>query len=111
MSFNILLVGPSQSGKTLFLMNFIKKLKQSFDGSFHDQINESFCQSVYGDQIDEDSIYTGDKTCLFESYVIKNLDCNNFLYNFTLTDSPGYQKPSGEWAEDVLHYIERCVSQ
>jgi len=112
-NFNILVIGQKSAGKSYFVRKFLNLLKYSnnktiIDSNFSPRnplrdINDSMSrQSEFNDSKIK-------PTSTFKSYKIKRVQANNShnnLYDFTITDSPGYtEKDKGRWKNDIFKYI------
>lgn len=115
-NFNILVIGQKSAGKSYFVRKFLNLLKYSNNKTVIDSICSPSPRNPLkdiNDSMSRQSDLNDSKikpTSTFKSYKIKRVQANNShnnLYDFTITDSPGYtEKDKGRWKNDIFKYID-----
>lgn len=97
--FNVLIVGESNSGKTTFIKNFLKKVEKlsSHSGKSSDNYNDFFAKD--GNQSNEFKVFTVNTLSISQNY------------NLRMIDSPGYcsRFNKDEWLNYIIEFINNKV--
>ena len=114
-NFNILLLGESESGKTLFIRNFLKKVEKNVKNlKSKSTSNNTFNTFNVFDEsnkpIRESDINVGTPTKEFKLYKVKNLSITH-NDNYSIIDSRGYSGAidSQIMATKAIEYINDWV--